>query len=165
MGNFFFMRKLCWLKKMDIIISKISFSFTVHATEELEKNMHALSNLIKGIDIDQSTISRSRLEGGYGNPIDFVEISYTKSNIIKKIMECIISIISEDKKKKLAFEFENRFNRKKSTFFVRFDKNALYNDIIIITDSANIIKLAIKMRAFNKQAEFKNFLIDKRILV
>lgn len=150
---------------MDIIISRISFSFSVHATEDYEKNMFALGNLTNNIGNDQALITKSNLEGGYGNPLKLIEVSYTKNATIDKIIKFLFSKITNDDKKLLALEFENRFDRKRSMFFLRFDKEAIFNDEILLTDAANIIKMSIKMRAFNKQADFKKFLIDRKILL
>ena len=149
---------------MDIIISKVSFSFSVHVTEEFEKNMVALSNLTKGINEDQAIVDKSRLEGGYGNPIEFVEVSYTKHTAIEKIIKQVSARLSDTHKEMLGSEFENRFDIKRKIFFIRFDKNAIYDDKIHITGSSNVIKLAIKLRAFTKQANFKNFLVEKEII-
>ncbi|MBY8999875.1 MAG: hypothetical protein KGD64_03080 [Candidatus Heimdallarchaeota archaeon] len=149
---------------MDIITSKLSFSFSVHVTEEFEKNMTALSNLTKGTNEDQAIISKSRLEGGYGNPIEFVEVSYTKNAAIEKIIKIVSSRLTDANKELLGSEFENRFDLRRNTFFIRFDKNAIYDDKILITDSSNVIKLTIRLRAFTKQANFKNYLTDKGVI-
>ena len=150
---------------MEIIASKLTFSFSVHVTEVMEKNMTALSNLTKGINQDHVIITESLLEGGYGNPIKFIEASFTKTTTVNKIIKYISSRLSDEDKEYLGSEFENRFDSKRSTFFLRFDKNAIYADKLLITDSSNIIKLAIKLRAFTKQANYKSFLIERGIII
>ena len=149
---------------MDIIATKLTFSFSVHATEDIEKNMEALSNLTKGINQEQATISESVLEGGYGNPITFIEASFTKTNSIEKLLSYLSTKLTEKDKEHLGLEFENRFDSKKNNFFLRFDKNAIYDDKLILTDSANVIKLTIRLRSFTKQAIFKDFLMEKGII-
>ena len=149
---------------MDIIASKLTFSFSVHVTETIEKNMSALSNLTKGINQDHATITESTLEGGYGNPIKFIEVAFTKTTAIDKVIKYISSRLSDEDKEFLGSEFENRFDSKRNTFFLRFDKNAIYADKLFITDSSNIIKLAIKLRAFTKQVNYKSFLIERGII-
>ncbi|MHA1481938.1 MAG: RNA-binding domain-containing protein [Candidatus Heimdallarchaeaceae archaeon] len=149
---------------MDIIVSKLTFSFSVHVTEVMEKNMTALSNLTKGINQDHAITTESLLEGGYGNPIKFIEVSFTKTTTIDKIIKYLASRLSDKDKEYLGSEFENRFDSKRNTFFLRFDKNAIYGDKLLITDSSNIIKLAIKLRAFTKQANYKSFLIERGII-
>ncbi len=149
---------------MDIITSKLTFSFSVHVTEDKEKNMTALSNLTNGINQNQAIITESILEGGYGNSIKFIEISFTKTAAINKIIKYISSRLSDEDKEYLGSEFENRFDSRKNIFFLRFDKNAIYENKLLITDSANIIKLAIRLRAFTKQANYKYFLIENGII-
>ena len=150
---------------MEIIASKLTFSFSVHVTEVMEKNMTALANLTKGTNQDHAIITESILEGGYGNPIKFIEVSITKTTTINKIIKYISSRLSDEDKEILGSEFENRFDSKRNTFFLRFDKNAIYVDKLLITDSSNIIKLAIRLRAFTKQANYKSFLIERGIII
>ena len=149
---------------MDVIATKITFSFSVHATEVLQKNMDALANLTKGVNHEHATVNKSPLEGGYGNPIKFVEVSFAKPNSIEKIINFLSSRLSEKEKEHLGLEFENRFDFKKKNFHLRFEKNALLEDKLILTDSANIIKLTIRLRAFTKQISFKDFLREKGII-
>ena len=149
---------------MDIIVSKLTFSFSVHVTEDKEKNMIALANLTKGSNQDQAIIAESILEGGYGNPIKFIEVSFTKTATIDKIIKYLSSRLSDEDKEYLGSEFENRFDTRRNTFFLRFDKNAIYEDNLLITDSANVMKLAIRLRAFTKQADYKHFLTERGIL-
>ena len=61
---------------MDITITKLVISFSVHATEDLEKNMQGLSNIIPDGILEQMEVNIDELEGGYQNPIDFVNISF-----------------------------------------------------------------------------------------
>ncbi len=50
---------------MTISIVKIEFSLSVHATEDFDKNMVALANLIPEEIIQESEIVVENLEGGY----------------------------------------------------------------------------------------------------
>ncbi|MHA2308100.1 MAG: RNA-binding domain-containing protein, partial [Candidatus Heimdallarchaeaceae archaeon] len=70
-----------------------------------------------------------------------------------------------EEKTKLGIEFDERFDQKNNMFYIRLDKEELFHGNVVITSSANIIKLAIKMRAFIKDVNFKKFLIDKNILI
>jgi len=149
---------------MDITITKLVISFSVHATEDLEKNMQGLSNIIPDGILEQMEVNIDELEGGYQNPIDFVNISFTKANTIEKILRNFSSIIPNEEKLKLGIEFDERFDQKNNMFYIRLDKEDLFHGKVSITSSANVVKLAMKMRAFIKDVNFREFLINKNIL-
>ena len=149
---------------MDITITKLVVSFSVHATEDLEKNLELLSYLIPSAILEQKDIVVDELEGGYRNPIDFVSIPFTKSSNINKIVNKISNILPTEEKDKLSSEFEERFDQKNSMFYIRLDKEDLCHGKVSLSSSANIIKLAIKMRAFTKDAQFQEFLVNQNIL-
>jgi RNA binding exosome subunit len=150
---------------MEVTITKLVISFSVHATEDLEKNMESLSHLIPEGIFEQMEVNIDELEGGYQNPIDFVSIPFTKANTIEKILRNFTSITPNEEKTKLGIEFDERFDLKNNTFFIRLDKEALFHGKVLVTSSANVIKLSMKMRAFTKGVDFREFLIGKNILI
>lgn len=149
---------------MDITVSKIDISFSVHATENIDKNYELLSKIVVGMKEEQVKVMREDLEGGYGNPITFIHVSFTKNPNIEKVLKLLKERLLESDKELLLSEFPQRFDSKKSSFYIRLDKENLIQDIFKVTNSANVIKITLKLRAFTKQAEFKEFLISKGIL-
>ncbi|MHA1953219.1 MAG: RNA-binding domain-containing protein [Candidatus Heimdallarchaeaceae archaeon] len=150
---------------MEITVTKLVISFSVHATEDLEKNMESLSSIFPDGILENTEVNIDELEGGYQNPIEFVSFSFTKASTIEKILRYFSSITPNEEKTKLGIEFDERFDQKNNMFYIRLDKEELFHGNVVITSSANIIKLAIKMRAFIKDVNFKKFLIDKNILI
>ena len=149
---------------MDVAITKLEVSFSIHATEDREKNLQAISNLIPSSIIEQAQIIEEKLEGGYRNPIKYIRLVITKANLIDKIMKNLSSKLSQEDKKKLNSEFENRIDMKSKSFFLRLDKEDLANNRINITSTKNIVKVSLKMRAFTKDVNLKEFLENKGIL-
>ena len=150
---------------MNITISKIEYSFSIHATEDFDKNMEALENLIPEDLINQIELIIEELEGGYGNPVEYVIVAFNKSKIIAKIFDSLVTIFSESQKKLLYAEFEERFNADKKSFHIRIDKQAIFNNKITISSSTDIIKIEIKLRSYVKDVDFKQFLVDKGLLL
>ena len=149
---------------MDVTITKLEVSFSVHATEDKGKNIQAVSNLIPSSIIEQAQIIEEKLEGGYRNPIKYIRLVITKANLIDKIMKSLSSKLSQEDKKKLNSEFENRIDMKNKSFFLRLDKEDLANNRIKITSTKNIVKVSLKMRAFTKDVNLKEFLEKTGIL-
>ena len=149
---------------MDVAITKLEISFSVHGTEDIDKNMEAISNITEEIDLNHANIVGEKLEGGYRNPIEYIQISFTKQNIIDKILKHLSSKLQKEDKALLETEFQHRFDFKKKTFHIRLDKELLYHNSLQLATSTNVVKLTIKMRAFTKDADFKNILFQKGIL-
>ncbi len=149
---------------MDITISKVECSFSVHATENFDKNMEALENLIPDELIEETEIVIEELEGGYENPIEYVVTSFSNKKLVTKILEHIVSKLSKEQKMLLYDEFEQRFNQDKKSFHIRIDKQGIYNNQLIISSATNVIKIEIKLRSYIKDVDYKQFLIDKGLL-
>lgn len=149
---------------MDITISKVEYSFSVHATENFDKNMEALENLIPDELIEETEIVIEELEGGYENPIEYVVTSFSNKKLVTKILEHIVSKLSKEQKMLLYDEFEQRFNQDKKSFHIRIDKQGIYNNQLIISSATNVIKIEIKLRSYIKDVDYKQFLIDKGLL-
>ena len=149
---------------MDNTISKVECSFSVHATENFDKNMEALENLIPDELIEETEIVIEELEGGYENPIEYVVTSFSNKKLVTKILEHIVSKLSKEQKMLLYDEFEQRFNQDKKSFHIRIDKQGIYNNQLIISSATNVIKIEIKLRSYIKDVDYKQFLIDKGLL-
>jgi RNA binding exosome subunit len=149
---------------MDITISKVECSFSVHATENFDKNMEALENLIPDELIEETEIVVEELEGGYENPIEYVVTSFSNKRLVTKILKHIVSKLSKEQKIQLYNEFEERFNQDKKSFHIRIDKQGIYNNQLIISSATNVIKIEIKLRSYIKDVDYKQFLIDKNLL-
>ncbi len=149
---------------MTISFTKLDFSFLVHSTEDFDKNMVAIANLIPEEMIKNTKIIVEELEGGYNNPIQYVFIEFKKSEEIEKILENLVSQITQEQKNQLNTEFENRFDFDGKTFFLRIDKEGIFKNKLDIATSDNVIKIAIKTVSYVKNVDFKGFLKEKGIL-
>lgn len=150
--------------KMTISFTKLDFSFSVHSTENFDKNMIAIANLIPDEIIKDTKITVEELEGGYDNPIQYVFIKIRKPNEIEKIIENLARKLTQEQKNQLNNEFEKRFDFDGKTFFLRIEKEAIFKNKLDIATSDNVIKIAIKMVSYIKNVDFKEFLKEKGIL-
>jgi RNA binding exosome subunit len=150
---------------MDITISRIEYSFSVHATEDLEKNLEALSNLLPEELIQETEIVVEELLGAYDNPIEYVTITFNKQKLFNKILDHLVGLISDEQKSLLFVEFDERFNQDKKSFHLRIDKQAILSEELSIISGTNIIKIEIKMRSYIKDVDFKQFLINLGLLI
>ena len=149
---------------MDITISKTEYSFSIHATEDFDKNLEALANLIPEELIQETELVVEELVGGYDNPIEYVTITFSKQKLVNKILDHLISQMSAEQKSQLYGEFEERFNQNKKSFHLRIDKQGIYNNELILSSATNVIKIEIRLRSYVKDVNFKQFLVDRGLL-
>ena len=149
---------------MDIKISKAEYSFSIHATEDFDKNLEALANLIPEELIQETELVVEELVGGYDNPIEYVTITFSKQKLVNKILDHLISQMSAEQKSQLYGEFEERFNQNKKSFHLRIDKQGIYNNELILSSATNVIKIEIRLRSYVKDVNFKQFLVDRGLL-
>ena len=149
---------------MSIFLTKIEFNFSIHSTEDFDKNMEAIANLIPENLIENTEVSLEELEGGYDNPIEYVTITFSKNKDMELILQHLSTILTAEQKNQLDIEFDERFNLENKTFFFRIDKEKIFDNIIEISTTDNIIKIAIKMRSYIKDVDFKTFLKSKNLL-
>ncbi len=150
---------------MDITISKIEYSFSIHATEDFDKNLEALTNLIPEELIQETEVVVEELVGGYDNPIEYVSITFSNKKLINRILAHLVNQFSKEQKQQLFTEFEERFNQDKKSFHIRIDKQAMLSNHLSVSLGTNIIKIEIKLRSYIKNVDFKQFLIDNGLLM
>ena len=150
---------------MSVTISRITVTFTIHATEDINNNLLALYSLIPEKALEESEYMEDQLEGGYGNSISFIQYSTRHKKNINLIMKNISKKIPLEEKKNLFLDFKNRFEQKKKNFYIRFDKEEAFQNRFVITNSSNAIKVTIKLNSYSKDSGFKTFLADQGIIV
>ena len=149
---------------MSISLTKIEFNLSVHSTEDFDKNMEAIANLIPEELIEETEITVEELEGGHDNPIQYVSIIFNKRKEIDQVLEAIAERLTEDQKNQLSSEFDARFHFDGKTFFFRIEKEDIFHNRFVLAFSENIVKISIKMRAYIKDVDFKEFLQQRGIL-
>ena len=149
---------------MTIEISRIEISFSIHATEDEEKNMHALKTIITPEIFDEIKITPDKIEGGYTNPITFVEFVIKRNRDIKLLMMHLVNNITEEDKKVLEWEYNERFDEDRKSFHLRFDKQEAFKGNIKLVDSANCIKMLIKLQTYDRDPDFHQFLTENGLV-
>jgi hypothetical protein len=105
-------------------VSTIEVSLFVHATEDLDKVMESLKNVL-GDNIANVSFHRDDLQGHYGNPIIFLKAKIREDALLKGIMEALAERIENADRGYLLPNAE-RCTDDKGIFFLRLDKQAAY---------------------------------------
>ncbi|WP_083774077.1 RNA-binding domain-containing protein [Acidilobus saccharovorans] len=116
----------------------------VHATENEEKVIRALHNLI-----GSSNIVVEELRGYFGNPITVVSTSKEKEEA-EEAFNRMISMLTEPDRRFLLSSLEERVD-KEGSLHLRFDKQKAYLGKVVLSDSDDVIK--VRVRFFRESRE------------
>lgn len=122
-----------------MLIKSVEIRVFVHATEDKEKIITALKNIIK----DDFNIIEEHYEGYYGNSIVVISCSIEGENA-EKILDNILDNLSRPDKDDILKTFYDRIG-KGSAFHIRLNKQKAYLGEYAISDSDDVIKLVFKL--------------------
>ncbi|MHA1417018.1 MAG: RNA-binding domain-containing protein, partial [Candidatus Heimdallarchaeaceae archaeon] len=111
---------------MTIEINRIELIMSVHATESMKKNDQVLTNIISEELLKKNKIITEEFEGGYGNPIIIKKVELARKKDIEEFIAFFSQRLTEESKKKLFSEFEERFDENKNRFYIRIEKEEAY---------------------------------------
>ena len=124
-------------------IAYVDVRFCAHATEDTEKVMKAVYNILPSNQTEEIEFKKSSVEGHYGNPITFFETRIKNKEIIKAIVENLSSNLGSLDKAELGREL-HRFVEKGS-LYLRLDKQAALQGKIKLVKS-DPIRIRIRFR-------------------
>ena len=103
-------------------IAYVDVRFFAHATEDLEKVVGAVQNILPSDNIEEIIFNRSNLEGHYGNPITFFEAKIKDKEMIRALVENLSSNLSSLDKEELGRGISRYVE--KGSLYLRLDKQA-----------------------------------------
>lgn len=105
-------------------IAYIDIRVFAHATEDFDKVLTAVRNILPQEIIDTVNFSKTNLTGHHGNPIIFFETRITDKNATKKVFEKLASGLSTLDKVQLSSEIMQHLD--KGNLYIRLDKQSAY---------------------------------------
>jgi RNA binding exosome subunit len=130
-----------WLAKNEIIY--VELSFLVHATEDSDKVLTAVRNILPPEFAEEVAISRRNLKGEYGNPIALCETQIRNPQITDALLRNMGLGFSSLDKETLLEDLELRLT--KGNLYLRLDKQAAFKSKTKLC-IADPIRLRIKFR-------------------
>ena len=112
------------LKNLDSPILYVEISLFVHATEDPEKCIKAISAIFPSIFEYDITFTKDSAEGHYDNPIIILK-TIVRHPITEALIQNLSKKLESDDKKKLLTEIETHINDK-NVLYLRFDKQEAY---------------------------------------
>ncbi|PLJ77063.1 RNA-binding domain-containing protein [Infirmifilum sp. SLHALR2] len=130
----------------------IEFSCSVHATEEEERVLRALINLLPEElrSVSDLPMTKHVTHGFYGNPILLIRVIYGEQEADKIALHIFSSMPSKDTQSVLQ-DFQSRFA--KGRLYLRFDKQEAYRGSIKLSSGDEVIKCVIKLKPNIRRSE------------
>jgi len=114
-------------------IAYVDVRVFVHATEDLDKVVKAVYNILPTELADEIVFEKTNLKGYYGNPIVLLATRIKKRDAVKAIFGKLASGLSSLEKELLNNEIKQRLN--KGNLFIRLDKQSAYlNELKLRSD-------------------------------
>lgn len=129
---------------------QVTIDIIIHATEDISKFFDALNQLF---EIEQEKILVQELKGHFDNPITTLHAKFSKKDA-KKIIEKIVSNLSESQEKELIESLEQRIQN--STLHLRLDKQKLVQGEIDFKEK-DPVKIKIFTPIYTKKNTIKIF--------
>jgi RNA binding exosome subunit len=124
-------------------VAYINIRFFAYATEDLEKVVNAVQNILPNDSIEGIAFSRTNLEGHYGNPITLFEAKIKDKETIRVLMENLSSNLSTLNKEELSRQTERYIGE--GSLYLRLDKQAAIQGKIRLVTS-DPIRIRVRFR-------------------
>jgi RNA binding exosome subunit len=124
-------------------IAYVDIRFFAHATEDMDKVVEAVQNILPSVHVEDITFNRSKLEGHYGNPITIFETRIKDKETIKALVENLSANLSILDKEELDREIRRCVE--KGNLYIRLDKQAaLQGKIKLVTSDPFRIRIRFR---------------------
>ena len=115
-----------------IPIGYIDIRVFAHATEELEKILNAVRNIIPEELVETITFKKTSLTGHHGNPITLLEARVKEKNVVQAVFKKLASSLSPLDKELLRNEIRQHLDG--GNLYIRLDKQSAYlNEVKLCT--------------------------------
>lgn len=134
-------------------IAYIEIRVFAHATEEEDKVLKALHNILTQETIESTPVRKTALVGHHGNPITLFEMKIRDKNLTQKVFEKLASGLSVLDKEMLMNEVLQHIE--KGNLYLRIDKQSAYLNQIRLS-SVDPIHLRIHFKNPKKEEVIEN---------
>ncbi|MCF8884613.1 MAG: RNA-binding domain-containing protein [Nitrososphaerota archaeon] len=125
-------------------IERLLLQVLCHATEDEEKVMKAVENVVGDENMFKMSISSQQLKGYYSDPITMIKLELEDSETAIKIVKNILANISEYERKILIDEGLEK-GKHGGKLYIRLDKQAAYRGFLRLSDK-DAIRIQVDIR-------------------
>lgn len=145
-----------------IKIKEIEFLTHCHATENCNKVITALLNLLPAELRSKVYIEKQTLPGHYGNPITVIRCRVKEKT--DDIIQYIAEKLSDTEKSLLTVSFDLRYDKRTNKIYIRVNKQEAYKGKIMLDDGDDVIKIIINLSGTRRIEKIKEILREKGLI-
>ena len=124
-------------------VAYVDVRFCAHATEDLDKVVKAIQNILPDDHIEDIAFKRSNLMGHYGNPIIFFETRIKDKETVRALIEKLSANLDSLDKEELGRTISRCIE--KGSLYIRLDKQAaLEGKIKLVTSDPIHLRIRFK---------------------
>ncbi len=123
-------------------IKSLQLRAYVHATEDKEKVLKTIENILSKELLKEAIISEETYHGHYGNPITVLVVSINDSDIAEKALRTILDKLGATGRHILYLSLEDRVDKNGSLFF-RLSKQDAYQGVIVLYEADDVVKIMV----------------------
>jgi len=123
----------------------------VHATEDKDKVLEALEELLPEDVFDEVEILEESYHGHYGNPITVLTIRIRDPKKAEATLDYILSRLSKGDRAILASSLEDRVD-KEGTLYFRLSKQDAYLGRLVVYEADDVVRISVSFTGKRRDA-------------
>ncbi|AFK50831.1 hypothetical protein TCELL_0406 [Thermogladius calderae 1633] len=135
-------------------VKEVEVSTHCHATEDCSRVLVALHNVIPAELRDRVRVEEEDLEGFYGNRIKVMKIRVGE----KGVLENILRNLGKTDRSLLNASLDLRFDGRTGRFFIRLDKQSLFQGKFVLNDADDVVKVVVHFKGLKNVNELRSLL-------
>ena len=124
-------------------IAYIDVRFSVHATEDPNKVIKAVQQVLPANYVEDVLFKKKTLRGYYRNPITLFETKIEEKNVIEALLKNLFSNLKEHERESLLREID--LHVEKGSLYIRLDKQAAFQEEVRLC-KADPIRVRVRFR-------------------
>ncbi|MBI4451494.1 hypothetical protein HY642_05955 [Candidatus Woesearchaeota archaeon] len=141
-------------------VHHVTITVFVKPEDSLQAVREALLGLVPfSLEDEKLSLEERKTAGFNEREIRILRLSLSKESHVRRFLDALLNRLTEEQKRLLWLQRESRLDENLD-FFIRFDKDALLNSTLLITDSGNCVHIKLTMAAFPHRRDVALKIID-----
>ena len=144
-------------------IVRVELAVHAHATEDPDRVMAAVFNLVPEGLRDRARVESQVLEGHYNNPITRIVVRFEGSDA-EELLRSLAGRFEETEKRVLATMVERRYDERAGRLYLRLDKQEAYLGRVRLAEGDDVVHVMVSFRGSPKPGKVLEILRELGLL-
>ena len=132
-------------------VKSIELRAYVHATEDKEKVVQALKQILGEEWWERARVTEEVYEGHYGNPVIVITVKIDKPEEAGMVLNSILSRLGKGDRSILLQSLEERVD-KEGTLYFRLSKQDAYLGKLIVYETDDVVRISVSFQGRRRKA-------------